>query len=148
MSLPGESDGGYMDMSKDESVDYVPMLDMKGDIKYADIESSNYMAPYDNYVPSGGCAASSHLCGPATWAVMHSCQSFSHAQRTTALGGSWPRARFIDEKMESSHLPKAAGWSPNVNPFLGPEMCTRSQGGGILASWAMGKGGLLGVGPG
>ncbi|XP_016066087.1 PREDICTED: platelet-derived growth factor receptor beta isoform X2 [Miniopterus natalensis] len=52
MSLPGESDGGYMDMSKDESVDYVPMLDMKGDIKYADIEPSNYMAPYDNYVPS------------------------------------------------------------------------------------------------
>ncbi|KAG8504484.1 Platelet-derived growth factor receptor beta [Galemys pyrenaicus] len=51
-SLPGESDGGYMDMSKDESVDYVPMLDMKGDVKYADIESSNYMAPYDNYVPS------------------------------------------------------------------------------------------------
>nr|XP_004664829.2 platelet-derived growth factor receptor beta isoform X1 [Jaculus jaculus] len=52
VSLTGESDGGYMDMSKDESVDYVPMLDMKGDIKYADIESSNYMAPYDNYVPS------------------------------------------------------------------------------------------------
>ncbi|XP_077878522.1 platelet-derived growth factor receptor beta-like [Ictidomys tridecemlineatus] len=54
VSLTGESDGGYMDMSKDESVDYVPMLDMKGDVKYADIESSNYMAPYDNYVPSGG----------------------------------------------------------------------------------------------
>ncbi|XP_073932761.1 platelet-derived growth factor receptor beta isoform X3 [Castor canadensis] len=52
VSLSGESDGGYMDMSKDESVDYVPMLDMKGDVKYADIESSNYMAPYDNYVPS------------------------------------------------------------------------------------------------
>ncbi|KAM4869395.1 LOW QUALITY PROTEIN: platelet-derived growth factor receptor beta-like [Urocitellus parryii] len=54
VSLTGESDGGYMDMSKDESVDYVPMLDMKGDVKYADIESSNYMAPDDNYVPSGG----------------------------------------------------------------------------------------------
>ncbi|XP_077652991.1 platelet-derived growth factor receptor beta-like [Urocitellus parryii] len=52
VSLTGESDGGYMDMSKDESVDYVPMLDMKGDVKYADIESSNYMAPDDNYVPS------------------------------------------------------------------------------------------------
>ncbi|XP_010625467.1 platelet-derived growth factor receptor beta isoform X1 [Fukomys damarensis] len=52
VSLSGESDGGYMDMSKDESLDYVPMLDMKGDIKYADIESSSYMAPYDNYVPS------------------------------------------------------------------------------------------------
>ncbi|MBZ3882788.1 Platelet-derived growth factor receptor beta [Sciurus carolinensis] len=52
VSLTGESDGGYMDMSKDESVDYVPMLDMKGDVTYADIESSSYMAPYDNYVPS------------------------------------------------------------------------------------------------
>ncbi|XP_075397917.1 platelet-derived growth factor receptor beta isoform X1 [Tenrec ecaudatus] len=52
VSLTGESDGGYMDMSKDESVDYVPMLDMKGDIKYADLEASSYMAPYDNYVPS------------------------------------------------------------------------------------------------
>ncbi|XP_049503978.1 platelet-derived growth factor receptor beta isoform X1 [Panthera uncia] len=52
VSLPGESDGGYMDMSKDESVDYVPMLDMKGGIKYADIESSSYVAPYDNYVPT------------------------------------------------------------------------------------------------
>ncbi|XP_006863938.1 PREDICTED: platelet-derived growth factor receptor beta [Chrysochloris asiatica] len=52
VSLTGQSDGGYMDMSKDESVDYVPMLDMKGDVKYADIESSNYMGPYDNYVPS------------------------------------------------------------------------------------------------
>lgn len=56
VSLPGESDGGYMDMSKDESVDYVPMLAMKGGVKYADIESSSYMAPYDNYVPTGGCA--------------------------------------------------------------------------------------------
>ncbi|XP_014444230.1 platelet-derived growth factor receptor beta isoform X1 [Tupaia chinensis] len=52
VSLTGESDGGYMDMSKDESVDYVPMLDMKGDVSYADIESSGHMAPYDNYVPS------------------------------------------------------------------------------------------------
>ncbi|MBZ3882786.1 Platelet-derived growth factor receptor beta [Sciurus carolinensis] len=52
VSLTGESDSGYMDMSKDESVDYVPMLDMKGDVTYADIESSSYMAPYDNYVPS------------------------------------------------------------------------------------------------
>ncbi|XP_058136938.1 platelet-derived growth factor receptor beta isoform X2 [Dasypus novemcinctus] len=51
VSLTGESDGGYMDMSKEESVDYVPMLDMKGDVKYADIESSSYMAPYDNYIP-------------------------------------------------------------------------------------------------
>ncbi|XP_076993517.1 platelet-derived growth factor receptor beta isoform X2 [Tamandua tetradactyla] len=51
VSLTRDSDGGYMDMSKDESVDYVPMLDMKGDVKYADIESSSYMAPYDNYVP-------------------------------------------------------------------------------------------------
>lgn len=44
-----------MDMSKDESVDYVPMLDLQGDVRYADIDSSTYLAPYDNYVPSGGC---------------------------------------------------------------------------------------------
>ncbi|ETE63465.1 Platelet-derived growth factor receptor beta, partial [Ophiophagus hannah] len=49
-----ESDGGYMDMSKDESLDYVPMSDMKGEIKYVDIDSSNYGATYelDSYSPS------------------------------------------------------------------------------------------------
>ncbi|XP_048187298.1 platelet-derived growth factor receptor beta [Perognathus longimembris pacificus] len=52
VSLSGESDGGYMDMSRDESVDYVPMLAMKGDVRYADIEASDYMASYDNYRPS------------------------------------------------------------------------------------------------
>lgn len=77
VSLPGESDGGYMDMSKDESVDYVPMLDMKGGIKYADIESSSYMAPYDNYVPTGGCAPVHH---PLVYVTLHSHQSLSHAR--------------------------------------------------------------------
>lgn len=67
-----------MDMSKDESVDYVPMLDMKGDIKYADIESSNYMAPYDNYVPSGGWTQRPHS-RRLTPAWMCSSQSPSHA---------------------------------------------------------------------
>lgn len=56
-----------MDMSKDESVDYVPMLDMKGDIKYADIESSNYMAPYDNYVPSGKWMRRCHTCAGSAY---------------------------------------------------------------------------------
>lgn len=48
-----------MDMSKDESLDYVPMSDMKGEIKYADIESSNYGTPYelDSYSPSGNSSA-------------------------------------------------------------------------------------------
>ncbi|XP_053159760.1 platelet-derived growth factor receptor beta isoform X2 [Hemicordylus capensis] len=41
-SLSVDSDGGYMDMSKDESLDYVPMSDMKGEIKYVDIDSPNY----------------------------------------------------------------------------------------------------------
>uniref|UniRef100_A0A8B9PPA6 Platelet-derived growth factor receptor beta n=1 Tax=Apteryx owenii TaxID=8824 RepID=A0A8B9PPA6_APTOW len=54
LSLSVESDGGYMDMSKDDSLDYVPMSDMKGEVKYADIESSNYGTPYelDSYSPS------------------------------------------------------------------------------------------------
>ncbi|XP_044515798.1 platelet-derived growth factor receptor beta [Gracilinanus agilis] len=51
-SLSGESDGGYMDMRKDDCVDYVPMLGMKGEIMYVDIESSNYNSPYDSYAPS------------------------------------------------------------------------------------------------
>ncbi|XP_007431229.1 platelet-derived growth factor receptor beta [Python bivittatus] len=53
-SLSVESDGGYMDMSKDESLDYVPMSDMKGEIKYVDIDSSNYGMTYelDSYSPS------------------------------------------------------------------------------------------------
>lgn len=48
-----------MDMSKDDSLDYVPMSDMKGEIKYADIESSNYGTPYelDSYSPSGNSSA-------------------------------------------------------------------------------------------
>nr|XP_008103040.1 PREDICTED: platelet-derived growth factor receptor beta [Anolis carolinensis] len=46
-SLSVESDGGYMDMSKDESLDYVPMSDMKGEIKYVDIDSSNYGTTYE-----------------------------------------------------------------------------------------------------
>ncbi|NXE64135.1 PGFRB factor, partial [Calcarius ornatus] len=54
LSMSVESDGGYMDMSKDDSLDYVPMSDMKGEVKYADIESSNYGTPYelDSYSPS------------------------------------------------------------------------------------------------
>lgn len=59
LSLSVESDGGYMDMSKDDSLDYVPMSDMKGEVKYADIESSNYGTPYelDSYSPSGNSSA-------------------------------------------------------------------------------------------
>nr|XP_028574104.1 platelet-derived growth factor receptor beta [Podarcis muralis]XP_028574105.1 platelet-derived growth factor receptor beta [Podarcis muralis]XP_028574107.1 platelet-derived growth factor receptor beta [Podarcis muralis] len=58
VSLSVESDGGYMDMSKDESLDYVPMSvpmsDMKGEIKYVDIDASNYGTTYelDSYSPS------------------------------------------------------------------------------------------------
>lgn len=62
MFLFGESDGGYMDMSKDESVDYVFMLDMKGDVKYVDIEFFNYMVFYDNYVFFGGCVRCFYFC--------------------------------------------------------------------------------------
>ncbi|KAM8973784.1 platelet-derived growth factor receptor beta [Pelodytes ibericus] len=48
-----ESDGGYMDMSKDDLY-YVPMLNLKDEIKYAEIELSNYGTAYEleNYMPS------------------------------------------------------------------------------------------------
>ncbi|KAM5170150.1 platelet-derived growth factor receptor beta [Mantella aurantiaca] len=45
-SVPIDSDGGYMDMSKDD-IYYVPMLDLKEDIKYAEIESSGYGTTYE-----------------------------------------------------------------------------------------------------
>ncbi|XP_014351483.1 platelet-derived growth factor receptor beta [Latimeria chalumnae] len=45
-SLSLDSDGGYMDMSKDDLVEYVPMQELKEDIKYADIEPSVYETPY------------------------------------------------------------------------------------------------------
>lgn len=69
LSVSVESDGGYMDMSKDDSLDYVPMSDMKGEVKYADIESSNYGTPYelDSYSPSGNSLATVGGRGACTW---------------------------------------------------------------------------------
>ncbi|KAK1159392.1 platelet-derived growth factor receptor beta isoform X1 [Acipenser oxyrinchus oxyrinchus] len=51
VTLFSESDGGYMDMSKDDTTEYVPMLELSDNIKYADIEPSVYETPYqqDNY---------------------------------------------------------------------------------------------------
>uniref|UniRef100_A0AAY4B747 receptor protein-tyrosine kinase n=1 Tax=Denticeps clupeoides TaxID=299321 RepID=A0AAY4B747_9TELE len=46
-----ESDGGYMDMTKENSLEYVPMQELSDDIKYADIEPAMYEPAYqqDNY---------------------------------------------------------------------------------------------------
>ncbi|XP_030621486.1 platelet-derived growth factor receptor beta [Chanos chanos] len=41
-----ESDGGYMDMSKDEQTEYVPMQELTDTIKYADIQPCPYESPY------------------------------------------------------------------------------------------------------
>ncbi|XP_056372946.1 platelet-derived growth factor receptor beta [Hyla sarda] len=46
ISVLVESDGGYMDMSKDD-IYYVPMLDLKDEIKYAEIEPCNYGTTYE-----------------------------------------------------------------------------------------------------
>ncbi|XP_066572883.1 platelet-derived growth factor receptor beta [Amia ocellicauda] len=55
VTLTCDSDGGYMDMSKDDTVEYVPMLELTDNIKYADIEPSVYETPYqeDNYQGQG-----------------------------------------------------------------------------------------------
>ncbi|KAF3838256.1 hypothetical protein F7725_010024 [Dissostichus mawsoni] len=52
----GESDGGYMDMSKDEPSIYMPMQEHMDTIKYADIQPSPYESPYqhDIYQEQGG----------------------------------------------------------------------------------------------
>uniref|UniRef100_A0A7N8WK73 receptor protein-tyrosine kinase n=1 Tax=Mastacembelus armatus TaxID=205130 RepID=A0A7N8WK73_9TELE len=51
-----ESDGGYMDMSKDEPSVYVPMQEQTDTIKYADIQPSPYESQYqqDIYQEQGG----------------------------------------------------------------------------------------------
>lgn len=46
VSFGSESDGGYMDMSKDEPSLYVPMQEQTDTIKYADIQNSPYESPY------------------------------------------------------------------------------------------------------
>ncbi|XP_041750373.1 platelet-derived growth factor receptor beta [Coregonus clupeaformis] len=51
-----ESDGGYMDMTKEDSLNYVPMQELSDNIKYADIEPSVYETPYhqdNNYQRQG-----------------------------------------------------------------------------------------------
>lgn len=106
-----------MDMSKDESVDYVPMLDMKGDIKYADIESSSYMAPYDNYVPSGKWIKCCHACAGSSH--MHSNAFLSKSLMSVVLGQPW-------EEDSSFLLCGNGGWLPApcycaVEPW--PESC-------------------------
>ncbi|XP_058505577.1 platelet-derived growth factor receptor beta [Solea solea] len=56
ISSGSESDGGYMDMSKDEPSVYVPMQEQIDTIKYADIQPSPYESPYqqDVYQEQGG----------------------------------------------------------------------------------------------
>ncbi|XP_071314346.1 platelet-derived growth factor receptor beta [Trachinotus anak] len=56
VSFGSESDGGYMDMSKDEPSVYVPMQEQMDTIKYADIQPSPYESPYqqDIYQEQGG----------------------------------------------------------------------------------------------
>ncbi|KAK7922797.1 hypothetical protein WMY93_009699 [Mugilogobius chulae] len=46
VSFGSESDGGYMDMTKDEPSMYVPMHEQNDTIKYADIQPSPYEATY------------------------------------------------------------------------------------------------------
>lgn len=56
VSFGSESDGGYMDMTKDEPSLYVPMQEQMDTIKYADIQPSPYEATYqqDIYQEQGG----------------------------------------------------------------------------------------------
>ncbi|XP_031425684.1 platelet-derived growth factor receptor beta [Clupea harengus] len=46
VSFGNDSDGGYMDMSRDEPSEYMPMQDHTHTVKYADIQPSGYESPY------------------------------------------------------------------------------------------------------
>ncbi|KAM6924264.1 platelet-derived growth factor receptor beta [Xenentodon cancila] len=64
VSFGSESDGGYMDMSKDELSVYVPMQEQIDTIKYADIQPSPYESPYqqDLYQEQGGSRLDMVIC--------------------------------------------------------------------------------------
>ncbi|XP_041050035.1 platelet-derived growth factor receptor beta-like [Carcharodon carcharias] len=46
VALSFENDGGYMDMTKDEQLEYMPMLEAKHEPNYADIEHPDYNRSY------------------------------------------------------------------------------------------------------
>ncbi|KAI5100689.1 platelet-derived growth factor receptor beta isoform X1, partial [Silurus meridionalis] len=46
VSFGSESDGGYMDMRKEDMTEYVAMQELTDNIKYADIQPSPYESPY------------------------------------------------------------------------------------------------------
>lgn len=46
VSFGSESDGGYMDMRKEDMPEYVAMQELTDTIKYADIQPSPYESPY------------------------------------------------------------------------------------------------------
>uniref|UniRef100_A0A4W3HFC7 receptor protein-tyrosine kinase n=1 Tax=Callorhinchus milii TaxID=7868 RepID=A0A4W3HFC7_CALMI len=48
IALSFENDGGYMDMSKDNFLEYVPMVEVKNGTNYTEIEHSGYDTPYTN----------------------------------------------------------------------------------------------------
>uniref|UniRef100_A0A3B3YJH5 receptor protein-tyrosine kinase n=1 Tax=Poecilia mexicana TaxID=48701 RepID=A0A3B3YJH5_9TELE len=68
VSFGSESDGGYMDMSKDEPSFYVPMQEQLDTIKYADIQPSPYESPYqqDLYQEQGGGRTDLVICDSPT----------------------------------------------------------------------------------
>ncbi|KAA0709844.1 Platelet-derived growth factor receptor beta [Triplophysa tibetana] len=64
-----ESDGGYMDMNKDEEqTEYVPMQELTDTIKYADIQPPPYESPYqqDIYQEQGHTVDSSLIISDST----------------------------------------------------------------------------------
>ncbi|XP_072446425.1 platelet-derived growth factor receptor beta isoform X1 [Chiloscyllium punctatum] len=52
VALSFENDGGYMDMTKDEKLEYMPMLEAKHEPNYADIEHPDYNRPYSQETSS------------------------------------------------------------------------------------------------
>lgn len=149
MALPGESDGGYMDMSKDESVDYVPMLDMRGDVKYADIQPSGYMAPYDNCVPSGGCHGLLTPVQAAPFPQPFLCPAGQQQPAREAVRCPFNRGGSGGHPPAQSRCVMEPPCEP---PLLGPAWCARAAGRGDGtvrgAPGFPGRRGLLRAGPG
>uniref|UniRef100_A0A8C2GKX1 receptor protein-tyrosine kinase n=1 Tax=Cyprinus carpio TaxID=7962 RepID=A0A8C2GKX1_CYPCA len=77
VSFGSECDGGYMDMTKDEQTEYVPMQELSDSIEYADIQPSPYESPYqqDIYQEQGTVHTHPAVCRPSDQLQLQASQS-------------------------------------------------------------------------
>ncbi|TNN64766.1 Platelet-derived growth factor receptor beta [Liparis tanakae] len=128
VSFGSESDGGYMDMSKDEPTIYVPMQEQMDTIMYADIQTSAYESPYqqDIYQEQGGSRLDLAISDSSTL-THHDLLGFSYqvAKGMEFLASKNKYSQVNDDFLKSDHpavtrtKPRLSSPFPTANPAIG-----------------------------